>query len=462
MKITILGYGSVSTAFLPILISELRNEITSLKIIAPHLENEYTITHGFRIEWQKNTVTRDNLKNTLSDLDEQSFLINLSVDVASLQLVLFCQERGAMYLDTCIEPWAGQYTDSKIELQHRTNHALRESMLKQRRFTENGPTAIIAHGANPGLVSHFVKQALLNLRQDLYGIDDYIPATREEWAKLAWQLNVKTIHIAEHDTQATECAKEPGEFTNTWSVDGFIGEGCQPSELGWGTHERTLPVGASLQTPTSKKSIYLNRPGASVRLKTWTPAFGPCLGFLITHNESISLADYLTYKTDNEDEYRPTVAYAYHPCNDAILSLHELSGNSLQPQRRKRVLQGHEINSGADYLGVLLMGHDKNAYWYGSTLKNSMAQILNPASSATTLQVAAGIISGVKWAIKNPRQGIVEPEEMDFRFALDIALPYLGDMVGIYTDWIPTCKNKTLFPSKSDNNDAWQFENFLE
>ncbi|WP_160297745.1 saccharopine dehydrogenase C-terminal domain-containing protein [Pseudomonas sp. 10-1B] len=240
----------------------------------------------------------------------------------------------------------------------------------------------------------------------------------------------------------------------------FIAEGCQPSELGWGTHELKLPTGAHFHESGCKSSIYLTRPGASVRIKTWTPAAGPCLGFLITHNESISLSDYLTIHDGDSVSYRPTVNYAYHPCNDAILSLHELSGTSWRPQQRRRVISGNDILEGADYLGVLLMGHERNAYWYGSILENGTAQALNPKSSATTLQVAAGVLAGLIWALENPRHGIVEAEEMDFQFILNIAQPYLGDLVGIYTNWSPGNNDKqNHYPSTSLQ---WQFENFLE
>ena len=50
-------------------------------------------------------------------------------------------------------------------------------------------------------------------------------------------LNVKGLHIAERDTQRCAEIREPNNFWNTWSVDGFISEGLhQPSELGWGVH----------------------------------------------------------------------------------------------------------------------------------------------------------------------------------------------------------------------------------
>lgn len=460
MKFIIIGYGATATALLPILFDEFGDQISSLTVIDPLPKDDNSHPTVSPTTFVCTRLTIENYKDILIDLDDNTFLINLSVDVSSLDLVAYCQERGAKYLDTCIEPWAGYYTNTTIDLNYRTNYHLRESMLALKRACKGGPTAVIAHGANPGLASHFVKQALLHLRHDLYGANDHVPTTRQEWAQLACDLHIKTIHIAEHDTQIAKTPKTIGEFINTWSVDGFIAEGCQPSELGWGTHELKLPIGAHFHESGCKSSIYLTQPGASVRIKTWTPAAGPCLGFLITHNESISLSDYLTVHDENGVSYRPTVNYAYHPCNDAILSLHELIGNSWQPQQRKRVISGNDILEGADYLGVLLMGHEKNAYWYGSALKNCAAQALNPQSSATTLQVVAGVIAGIRWALENPRHGIVEAEEIDFQFILGIAQPYLGELVGAYTNWSPDYNAKdSLYPSTYL---SWQFEKFLE
>ena len=45
----------------------------------------------------------------------------------------------------------------------RTNYALRETVLAERRKNPGGSTAISCCGANPGMVSWFVKQALVNL-----------------------------------------------------------------------------------------------------------------------------------------------------------------------------------------------------------------------------------------------------------------------------------------------------------
>src|SRR5262249_17530427 len=178
---------------------------------------------------------------------------------------------------------------------------------------------------------------------------------------------IKVIHIAERDTQVSTIPKEPGEFVNTWSIDGFVSEGSQPAELGWGTHERHFPVDGCGHDFGSGAAIYLLRPGAATRVRSWTPLEGPYQVFLITHGESISIADYLTVRHGNRVHSRPTCHYAYHPCDDAVLSLYELAGKNWRLQDRKRLMM-EEITTGIDELGGLLMGHAKGGYWYGARL----------------------------------------------------------------------------------------------
>jgi homospermidine synthase len=306
-------------------------------------------------------------------------------------------------------------------------------------------------------VSHFVKQALLNIARDT-GADAGSPASRAEWAGLAQRLGIKVIHVAERDSQVANVPKDVNEFVNTWSVDGFVSEGAQPAELGWGTHERHFPADGGRHASGSGCAIYLNRPGASTRVRTWTPAAGHFHGFLITHSEAISLADYYTVKEGERVVYRPTSHYAYHPCDNAVLSVHELAGRNWHIQDRKRIML-NEITRGIDELGVLLAGHGKNAYWYGSQLSIEEARLLAPFNSATSLQVTAAALSGMIWAMENPARGIIEPDEMNFERPLGICRPYLGTLVGEYTDWTPLHQRGELFAEELDTGDPWQFKN---
>jgi homospermidine synthase len=372
--------------------------------------------------------------------------------------VELCREAGALYLDTCVEPWAGGYTDPALSASQRSNYALRESALALARPGAGDPTAVMTHGANPGLVSHFVKQALLNIAADT-GVAATVPTDRAGWAALAEGLGVKVIHIAERDTQVADRAKRPGEFVNTWSIDGFVGEGNQPAELGWGTHEKALPRDAARHDFGCGAAIYLNRRGAATRVRSWTPLEGPFHGFLITHNEAISIADYFSLAEGGTLRYRPTVHYAYHPCDDAVLSLHELAGKNWAMQAGKRLMM-REITGGIDELGVLLMGHARGAYWYGSRLSIDQARALVPHNNATSLQVTAAVLAGMVWALENPTEGVVEADCLDHARVLDIARPYLGDIAGVYSDWTPLARRGGLFAEDVDRSCPWQFGNF--
>jgi homospermidine synthase len=456
-RLIFVGFGSIGQGVLPLILRHIaipRDQITI--VTADELGQKVAAEYGIR--FIRHPLTRENFKNVLDPLvGRGDFLLNLSVDVSSLALIRFCWEKGALYLDTCLEPWPGGYTDPTIPPSRRTNYALREEALALGESQKRAPTAVITHGANPGLVSHFVKQALLNIAEDT-AVDSGDPNTREEWAALAHKLGVKTIHIAERDTQVASYAKEPGEFVNTWSVDGFVSEGCQPAELGWGSHEKNWPRDGKKHDFGRGSAIYLMHPGAGTRVRTWTPMAGPIIGFLITHGESISISDYLTVKKGEQLAYRPTVHYAYHPCDDAVLSVHEFAGRGWVLQERKRILM-EEIVKGVDELGVLLAGHKKNAYWYGSQLSVQEARQLVPHNNATSLQVTVAVLAGLVWAMENPNAGIVEPEELDFRRMLEICGPYLGLVVGEYSEWHPLVDRGRLFPEDIDQTDPWQFKN---
>jgi homospermidine synthase len=457
-RLVIVGFGSIGQGVLPLLLRHVDMRPEQITIVTAEARGQ-EVAQALNVRFVRQALTRGNYAPLLDPLlGPGDFLLNLSVDVASVALIALARRRGALYLDTCIEPWAGGYTNPALSPSERSNYALRESALALRGVTRGGPTAVLTHGANPGLVSHFVKQALLDIARDT-GHPVAPPADGAGWARLARDLGLKVIHIAERDTQSANIAKRRGEFVNTWSIDGFVGEGMQPAELGWGSHERHWPADARQHEFGCGAAIYLQRPGAGTRVRSWTPLEGPYHGFLVTHNESISIADYLTLKAGESVLYRPTVHYAYHPCDDAVLSLHEIAGRnwSIQPEKR---LMMDEIVSGIDELGVLLMGHKKGAYWFGSRLSIEETRGLVPYNNATSLQVTATVLAGVVWAIEKPDQGIVEADDMDHDRIMAITRPYLGEVVGVYSDWTPLVDRGKLFPETVDRDDPWQFPNF--
>ena len=461
--IVLIGFGSIGRGMLPLIERHFKFDKLRFRVIDPEDKDRHLLDEQ-GIAFIKTALTRENFVSVLKPLltkgGGQPFVVNLSVEVSSAAIMRLCHELGALCIDTVAEPWPGFYTDTRLTVSERSNYALREEILDLRRALGNGPAAISCCGANPGMVSWFVKQALLNVAADC-GIDSGDPSSREDWARLARNTGVKGIHIAECDTQRATAAKPRGVFVNTWSVEGFISEGLQPAELGWGTHEKHMPLEGKRHAFGPDCAIYLMRPGAGTRVRSWTPTAKAQHGWLITHNEAISIADFLTLREDEKTVYRPTCHYAYRPSDDAVLSLDEMAGAQWQAQKESHILDENEIVDGIDELGVLLYGHAKNAYWYGSQLSIEETRRIAPYQNATGLQVSSAVLAGMVWALENPKSGIVEADELDFRRCLEVQRPYLGPVTGHYTDWTPLEDRAVLFPEDIDTEDPWQFKNVL-
>ncbi|TGW05151.1 homospermidine synthase, partial [Mesorhizobium sp. M2D.F.Ca.ET.145.01.1.1] len=171
------------------------------------------------IAFVQEAVTEKNYRKLLTPLltngAGQGFCVNLSVDTGSVDLMRLCRKLGVLYIDTVVEPWLGFYFDAKADNASRTNYALREALIKEKHDKPGGATAISTCGANPGMVSWFVKQALVNLATDL-GMEFSEPAQddREGWAKLMKKAGVKGIHIAERDTPRTKQPNPTALFSN--------------------------------------------------------------------------------------------------------------------------------------------------------------------------------------------------------------------------------------------------------
>jgi homospermidine synthase len=150
-RFVFIGFGSIGQGVLPLIMRHIGTSAERITVVAPDERGIHVMRH-FGVRFIQKTITQLNLRETLEPLVSQGdFVVNVSVDVSSVDLIKFCRERGALYLDTCIEPWPGGYTDTSIPAARRTNYALRETALALRDGAKDAPTAVLTHGANPGL-----------------------------------------------------------------------------------------------------------------------------------------------------------------------------------------------------------------------------------------------------------------------------------------------------------------------
>ena len=142
-KLIMVGFGSIGQALLRILFQHLEISPEQVRIISADASGR-DIARQFGVEFTLHMLTEENYPAVIEPwLSKGDFLLNLSVDVSSLALIELCWRRGSLYLDTCIEPWLGGYTDKSISVSMRSNYALREKALAFARKKRGGPTVEI-------------------------------------------------------------------------------------------------------------------------------------------------------------------------------------------------------------------------------------------------------------------------------------------------------------------------------
>ena len=484
-----IGCGSVGQCTLPLVRRHVdmpasRITVMDFQDVRPRIED--SLQAG--VVFKQARLTQENYAATLGELvGPGDVIIDLSWNIETLDMLAWCAEHNVHYMNTSLEKW-DPYDDIENKSPYERSlysRQMRVRQLKGRLAAQaNHPTAIIDHGANPGLVSHFTKRALLEIAATM--LKEGVPAAtgvnrksfeklialaesqeEQSFARLAQATGTKVVHISERDTQISSQPKEVGEFVNTWSIEGFYEEGTAPAELGWGTHERRLPPHAYTPIGGPGNQIFLAQPGIRTFVHSWVPSGGPIIGMVVRHAESFTISDYLTVWDETIEGrravYRPTVHYAYMPCDNAILSLFELTMHNFKLQSKLRIMSD-EITGGIDELGVLLMGHGLTTWWTGSQLDIHETRKLVPGQNATTLQVAAAVVGGLVYVIGHPQQGILVPDDLPFKEILDVAGAYLGPCPSVRSNWTPFESRSRLFGKWGartvDEADLWQFASF--
>lgn len=451
-QILILGYGSVGQAILPLVLRHLHVDPTSITVLERgESEKLFRERHGKDgVKYVKKTIDHKNYETELAKhVGPGGLIINVSLNIDAHAILEWCLSNGVMQIDTSLERWEHEPDETKPALAERTLYHTHQFMRDSFADTKGKATCLVTHGANPGYVTHLVKRALLKLA-DSRGKQVETPTDREGWALLMKSLGVKTIHVAERDTQVIDEPKVKEEFVNTWSCEGFWAEGRAPSELGYGTHEEKIE-GLTKQGTCA----FLNQPGVTVLMKSWVPEGGQYNGFLIQHSESVTISEYFATA---DGKYNPSVYYVYQPCDAAIASVHEMRGKELDLQKKLRIIK-NEIISGMDELGVLLLG-DGFAVWHGSQMTIDGARSLIEGENATSVQVSGSLLGGIVWMIKNPKMGYTEPESVPFDEILAIGDQYWEPLEFVESDWHPNQDTNSLFYKPFDKKNPCKLDNY--
>src|SRR5690606_18934583 len=231
-RILITGFGAVSQALLPMLLEHVEVPPENVTVIdfaqrKAHLAEWI----GRGLKFVRERVTPANLSRLGSSyVSAGGRIVDLtwSMDVfASLE---WAHLHAVLYVNASLESWDPTAEMQAMSTMEKALYTRYSHLLEVVPTHRDGATAVVDHGLNPGLISHFVKRGLLDIASAVIRESDTRRSERlelerlmsaERFAELARALGVKVIHCSEADTQRSGTSKSSDEFVNTWSVEGM-------------------------------------------------------------------------------------------------------------------------------------------------------------------------------------------------------------------------------------------------
>jgi len=315
---------------------------------------------------------------------------------------------GANYICTALEGWNGWMYEMPKMVSHIAT--LKKSL------PPGSPTVLLTHGMNPGMVSHF---ALMGL-----GI------VGKGKAK-----DLKILHITETDTQTIADAEKrglpiavprltvtrplmPKNIISTWGPQNFVDE------------MNALPMYVTNGKISKGRNRAYRNVIPSFIYNADTGKIETYEGHIVTHEESFTLNNHLKTQFGSKSD----IAFVYKPTDQSLKSFLK-KGCKMKPGERKGLLLKGENVVGVDTVGVYMSFLDGDQLWIGNACRAGYApteQLRKRFHNATTMQVAAGVLSGL-WVIsKAPNMGMLFPEEIPDQLRkglLQISERYYGQIV---------------------------------
>src|SRR5262245_28546441 len=230
-RLLLLGCGSVGQCTLPLILRHL--DMPASKITVVDFEDvrgriPQALQAGVTLKRQR--LRQDNYHTMLPELvGPGDVIVDLSWNVETLDMLRWCGEHDVRFINTSVEEWdpyGDIYNKSPYE-RSLYSRQMRIRLLKSElaKLGKPLPTAIMDHGANPGLVNHFTKRALLEIAREMVKrklaaadggtakqfeklIADAEAFTPGSFARLCRATGTKVIHISERDTQISNAPKQ--------------------------------------------------------------------------------------------------------------------------------------------------------------------------------------------------------------------------------------------------------------
>ena len=214
-KVLIIGCGSVGKCVLPVLLKHVDIPLKNITVVDFADKREVLknwIARG--LKYSQERITPVNITKVLAKhVSAGGLLIDLSWNIDCLDILTWCHDNKVLYVNTSVEEWDPYAAvHQKSPFKKSLYYKQMEIRGMVARWNNGHMTAVLDHGANPGLISHFVKKGLVDIARKAIG-DKTTPRKQanaisrvlkeKDFARLSMSLGVKVIHCSERDTQLT-------------------------------------------------------------------------------------------------------------------------------------------------------------------------------------------------------------------------------------------------------------------
>ena len=455
-KIVQFGFGAVGKSFFEKVSKEIKfNENNYLVITKNQFEfASYINLGGISTNFFVFDVNQDNFQEIFSKfLNRGDFLIDFADTVGTKDICKWCAENNIMYLNTGEADWPENWYSIFQE------NILKNDLKKQYQASKkyNQYPIVLQHGNNPGLVSHFVKAAIEYIVCKQFKKNQNLRSLLKEnkFNEVAKILGIKMIHVNDIDLQEIREDFQKDKLVNTWCVDSFFFELLSEATQNIGTHELIANSDEYRFVNFDKGFLEYKKIAIDMKCQTYYPN-GYFEGYLVPHEETITIANSLEVLENNKVIYRPSVMFIYSPCNLAKKYLKEAKVNdypNFDPNKPldgelktgQNVVRGYiypneteivykeKIKAGCEYVGVLLIGDNFDPVWVGNRIELAYLNKNknNYWQTPTITPVAMSALAAVCWMLKNKdKGGIYFPDDIkDYKYILKIAEKYISKTI---------------------------------
>lgn len=372
----LIGYGIVGAGVL--------HYLKGTIVVIDKQKREIPVSSDRNVIFIEEAISGTNYQDLLSQHSQPgTIVIEAAVETDTKELSAWCHHNGRHFINTVGDAWLPETL--KLTNNYQNIDGIMNVYIDRLipNLTESGPTCLLTHGANPGMVNHYLNLA----------IHELAASKQQSFADIVEQI--EEVYVLEKDTLMfrKDFQPEEGIFYNTWNILEFFLESIAHTDY-------PDANGISAYNHAKSKQIVLDH----VTIH----------GRIVSHEETFSMQHYLKSRFNKNCKIQ--FIYECSPVGELSRTKWKF-GEDYQPK-----CATHELDAdyGFDLVGTIVVLKDKSNWFSGYSMNQKEAANAFQHTNATAWYVSASVLAAIDWLKENPDRGLVFPEMIGAKDSMQI------------------------------------------